>query len=91
MLLPVHNDNVEILGIIMLAAGIVGAISFQVVGNLLKISFLNMNRFISIATLFSTALFWLELKSELACYFTVSLWGFTVVPVLFVSYEFAVL
>lgn len=89
-MLPVHNDNVEILGIIMLAAGIVGAVFFQIVQHFLKISFLNMNRFISIACLVTTALFWVELKSELACYFTVSLWGFTMVPILFVSYEFAV-
>ena len=90
MLPPMHNDNAEILGIIMLAAGIAGAISFQIVQHFLQISFLNMNRFISIACLFSTALFWIGLKSELACFFTVPLWGFTMVPILFVSYEFIV-
>lgn len=29
ILLPVHNDNVEILGIILLAAGVIGSVVFQ--------------------------------------------------------------
>ena len=74
----------------MLIAGMIGAIFALSVQHFMKISFLNMSRFISAACLFSTVLFFIDLRSELACYFTVSLWGFTTLPILFISYEFAV-
>jgi len=37
-----------------------------------------------------TAAFWAFLKSELACYITVAVFGFIMVPILFISYEHAV-
>lgn len=70
--------------------GIIGATIISTVQAKANLSLLRLNKMIAVLCLILTGVFWFSMVDEVACLITVSVLGFTIIPILFIAYELAV-
>jgi hypothetical protein len=87
---PYGDTQVDLLGVLLLSSGMLGAFLFTVVQAKFKLSLLNANRLVAVLTLLGMLSFWAFIYSPVGCLINCLIIGFVSVPIVYIAYELAV-